>query len=103
MPVFVQGPLDGRAVETFLRAHRRDIDACAIDPPAADIDRVRVMLRVSIGGDGRVADVQPLQPRPESQQYRECVTNALRAWTFPRSDASASTVLIALEFTPEAL
>ena len=99
--MIVNGALLTADVEQTAREHHRELDACGATI-RSDAERVRVILRFAIGGNGRAGEINPVQPRPEAQSLRTCVTDAVREWQFPRSDTSASTVLMAVEFTPEA-
>jgi hypothetical protein len=103
MPAFAQGAVRAGDVEEAIRSHDRALETCANTTRMPDVERVRVMLRLSIGGDGAVFDVTAVQPRPESEAIRGCVIQLVRAWSYPRSDAAATQALVAIEFTTGAM
>jgi len=100
LPIVADGALPAAAVERIVRDDPR-LETCGFGPPTEQ-DRLRVILRFTINPDGRVGEIIPVQPRPEAQSFRACVTEAARQWQFPATDAGATTALMALEFTPEA-
>jgi hypothetical protein len=103
VPASVRGALAAATVEQAMRSHDRALEACARASPMPDVDRVQLMLMFTIGGDGTVADVAPIRPRPESRAIRGCVLQLIRTWAFPRSAADPTQVSVMVEFVSGAV
>ena len=99
--VRVSGRLPVEVIQRVVRQHHRQFRRCYEDGLVRDPDlRGRVVVRLVIGGDGRVSTALNGGSNLPDEAVVDCVVRASRAITFPPPEGGIVTVVYPIVFSP---